>query len=73
MGLPSGAAAKCACSASVAQGVHRFRSWMRTWHRLASHAVVGVPHVEEDGQRMLAQSSLPRQKEEDWWQMLAQG
>ena len=25
-------------------GVRWFGSWVRTWHRLASHAVVGVPH-----------------------------
>ena len=35
-------------------GVPRFGSGVRTWHRLASQAVVGVPHipiykVEEDG------------------------
>ena len=28
-------------------GVHRFGSWVWTWHRLASHAVVGVPHIKE--------------------------
>ena len=26
-------------------GVHCFRSQVRTWHHLASHAVVGVPHI----------------------------
>ena len=28
-------------------GVHRFGSRVRTWHRLASHAVVGVPHIKQ--------------------------
>ena len=27
-------------------GVRQFRSWVQTWHRLASHAVVGVPHIK---------------------------
>ena len=27
-------------------GVHRFRSLVQTWHHLASHAVVGVPHIK---------------------------
>ena len=27
-------------------GVRRFRYWVWTWHRLASHAVVGVPHIK---------------------------
>ena len=27
-------------------GVHRGRSRLRTWHRLASHAVVGIPHIK---------------------------
>ena len=26
-------------------GVHRFRSRVQTWHCLAHHAVVGVPHI----------------------------
>ena len=26
--------------------VRRFGSWVQTWHRLASHAVVGVPHIK---------------------------
>ena len=26
--------------------VHRFRSRVRTWHHLASHAVVGVPRIK---------------------------
>ena len=25
--------------------VHRFRSWVQAWHRFASHAVVGIPHI----------------------------
>ena len=28
-------------------GVRWFGSRVRTWHRLASHAVVGVPHIKE--------------------------
>ena len=27
-------------------GLGWFGSWVRTWHRLASHAVVGVPHMK---------------------------
>ena len=27
-------------------GIHQFRSQVQTWHRLASHAVVGVPHIK---------------------------
>ena len=27
-------------------GVHRFRSWVRTWHCLASHVAVSVPHIK---------------------------
>ena len=27
-------------------GVRQFVSWVRTWHRLASHAVVGDPHIK---------------------------
>ena len=28
-------------------GVHQFRSWVWTGHPLASHAVVGVPHIKQ--------------------------
>ncbi|XP_070362344.1 syntaxin-18 isoform X5 [Equus asinus] len=38
-GWPSGAAVKCACS-SLAAGVRLFGFWVRTWHCLASHAVI---------------------------------
>ena len=27
-------------------GVHRFGSQVQTWHRSASHAVVGIPHIK---------------------------
>ena len=27
-------------------GVHQFRSRVRTWHPLARHAVVGIPHIK---------------------------
>ena len=27
-------------------GVRRFGSQVQTWHRLAHHAVVGVPHIK---------------------------
>ena len=56
--------------------VCRFGFRVRTWHHLASHAVVDVPHikkVEEDGHGCELGASLPQQKEEDWQQMLAQG
>ena len=38
-------------------GVHWLESQVWTWHGLASHAVVGIPHikVEEGGHGMLAQ------------------
>ena len=26
-------------------GVHWFGSWVQTWHRLARHAVAGVPYI----------------------------
>ena len=26
--------------------VHQFRSWVQPWYLLASHAVVGVPHIK---------------------------
>ena len=28
-------------------GVCRFGSQVQTWHRLASHAVIGVPHIKQ--------------------------
>ena len=28
-------------------GVHQFRSRVQTWHRMASHAVAGIPHIKE--------------------------
>ena len=37
---PGGAAGKCA-RLLLRPGVHRFGSRVRTWHNLASHAVVG--------------------------------
>ena len=56
-GWPSGAVVKCARSASWRPGVHQFRSQVRTWHHLARHAVVGIPHIKSRGRwaRMLAQ------------------
>ena len=46
-GRPSGAAVKCARSASQQPGVRRFGSRVRTWPLLGkSHAVVGVPHIK---------------------------
>ena len=27
-------------------GVHQFGSWVQTWYHLASHAVVGIPHIK---------------------------
>ena len=27
-------------------GVCWFGSWVQTWHPLASHAVVGIPHIK---------------------------
>ena len=39
------AAVKFARSASVAWGLP-VGSWVRTWRRLSSHAVAGVPHIK---------------------------
>ena len=39
---------------------------------LGKHAVVGIPHIEEDGHGCELRASLLQQKEEDW-QQLAQG
>ena len=44
-GLPGGTA-KFARSASWQSVVHQFGSRVRTWHHLANHAVVGVPHIK---------------------------
>ena len=44
-GQPGGAAVKCACSALAAQG-SPVGSQVRTWHCLAQHAVVGIPHIK---------------------------
>ena len=45
-GRPGGIAVKCTCSASRQPGVCQFGSRVRTWHCLARHAVVGVPHIK---------------------------
>ena len=45
-GRTSGAAVKFTRSTSRQPGVHRLGSRLRTWHRLARHAVVGVPHIK---------------------------
>ena len=42
---PGSAAVKCAHSTSAAR-VCRFGSRVGTWHHLASHAAVGVPHTK---------------------------
>ena len=44
-GRPGGAAVKLTCS-TLGPGVCQFRSQVQTWHRLASHAVVGIPHIK---------------------------
>ena len=46
LGRPGGAVVKCACSASGRPEVRRFGSQVRTWHCLARHAVVGIPHIK---------------------------
>ena len=43
-GWPGGAVVKFACSASQGPWVRRFGSWVQTWHCLARHAVIGIPH-----------------------------
>ena len=45
-GWPGGTAVKFAHAASRWPGVRRFRSWVQAWHRLARHAVVGIPHIK---------------------------
>ena len=45
-GRLSGAAVKCTHSASRQPGFRWFGSQVRTWHRLSSHAVVGVPGMK---------------------------
>ena len=57
-GRPCGAAVKCACSASQRPGVRQFGSQVRTWHCLASHAVVGVPHIKRRKMGMDVSSGL---------------
>ena len=46
LGPASGAAVKCARSASWQPRVRQLGYQVRTWHRLARHAVVGVPHIK---------------------------
>ena len=43
---PSGATVKCAHSASQRLGICWFGFQVQTWHPLASHAVVGIPHIK---------------------------
>ena len=42
---PGGTAVRCAHSASGSRG-SPVRIPGRRWHRLASHAVVGIPHIK---------------------------
>ena len=55
-------------------GVPQFGSRVRTWLGIASHAVVGVPHIKQRkmGKDVSSGPAFLRKKEEDW-QMLAQG
>ena len=73
LGWPGDAAVKCTCSTSVARD-SLFGSWVRTWHCLASHVVVGVPHIKWRKMGMNVSSGpVFLSKREDWEQMLAQG
>ena len=45
-GRPGGTVVKFACSASQQRRVRQFGSQVRTWHRLACHAVVGIPRIK---------------------------
>ena len=45
-GWVGGAAVKCPRSASQRPRVCHFGSRVQTWHRLASHAVIGVPRIK---------------------------
>ena len=46
-GPAGGTAVKFTRSTSWRPGVRRFSSLVQTWHRLAAHAVVGVPHIKQ--------------------------
>ena len=45
-GWPGGTVVKFARSVSRRPRVREFGSRVRTWHHLARHAVVGVPHIK---------------------------
>ena len=52
--------------------VHWFGSRVRTWHRMASHAVVGVPHIKWRKMGMdVSSGPVFLRKEEEDLQMLA--
>ena len=55
--------------------VHWFRFQVRTWHHLASHAVVGIPHIKQRKMSTDVGSGpvFLSKKGKDWQQMLAQG
>ena len=74
LGLPGVTVVKCACSTSAARD-------SPVWIPGVDMAPLGplccgrrpTYKVEEDGHRCQLSASLPQQKEEDWWWMLAQG
>ena len=49
-------------------GVRRFESQVQTWHRLARHAVVGIPHIKQRkmGRDVRSGPVFLSKKEEDW-------
>ena len=60
---PGGTAVKCTRSLRWPR-VCWLGPWVRTWHRLTSHAVVGIPHIKSRGRWawMLAQGQLSSAK-----------
>ena len=73
-GWPSGVAVKFSHSAQQPQ-VHRFGFQVRTNVPLVKPCYGRCPtyKIEEDGHRCQLRAKLPKQKGEDWQQMLAQG
>ena len=66
LGWPGGAVIKFARSASQRPGVCWFGSRVWTWHRLAHHAVVGVPHIKKRKMGTNVSSGLIFQKKKVW-------
>ena len=61
-GRSSGAAVKFARSDSRQPGVLRFESQVRTWHRLARHAVIGISRIKQRKMDTMIRARLPQEK-----------